>query len=451
MLIFLLGTIFAGAQDVYLESGSKEVFFFYSETCPHCQAELKFLKDLEAECGDIKIYYLLSAENEVLLEEKAAQYDTLTTAVPRTFVGDKAYIGFSPDNGPLEYSEIYKAHIGYENQIKSAILNLSKHDHQKCNDDVKDVPKLGVIHYIVFLFILIYGLSFFIFHKKFRTNKQFQRYWISFFVLIIIIGLFFFIKSFSEVAIKDFALSLPFPLFTFIIALADGFNPCAFTVLIILLSLLTYTKRRKDMMTIGLTFIITSAIMYFIFIMVMVFLGSWAMEKYSSTIMLVLGLGIGAAGLINMKDFFFFKKGISLSISDKDKMTFTKKARSIVNKLKDSNDLKSFTIAVFGTILLGIFVNLIELGCTAILPAIYMTSLINTMGTTLTINHIFWTAFYSIVYILPLLAILLNFIYSFKSTRLTEVQGRKLKFISGIIMIVFGLIMIFMPNILIFH
>jgi len=185
--------------------------------------------------------------------------------------------------------------------------------------------------------------------------------------------------------------------------------------------------------------------------MAMVFIGSWAMEKYSSIILLILGIGILAAGLINIKDYFFFKKGISLSISDNQKSKFIRKARNIVNRLKDSNDIKSFTIAIFGTILLGIFVNLIELGCTAILPTVYMTTLLNSFGTDLTINHIFWTGLYAIVYIIPLLAILLNFIYSFKSTRLTESQGRKLKLVSGLIMIGFGLIMIFIPNLLIFH
>ena len=40
-----------------------------------------------------------------------------------------------------------------------------------------------------------------------------------------------------------------------------------------MLSLLTYTQRRRDMAVIGGTFIITSAVMYFLFIMLMIRLG----------------------------------------------------------------------------------------------------------------------------------------------------------------------------------
>jgi len=43
-----------------------------------------------------------------------------------------------------------------------------------------------------------------------------------------------------------------------------------------------------------------------------------------------------------------------------------------------------------------------------------------------------------------------NFIYSFKSARLTETQGRRLKLVAGLFMVFFGLVMIFQPNLLVF-
>lgn len=59
-----------------------------------------------------------------------------------------------------------------------------------------------------------------------------------------------------------------------------------------------------------------------------------------------------------------------------------------------------------------------------------------------------WTALYATIYILPLLLILTNFIYSFHSTRLSETQGRRLKLVAGVFMLFFGLVMLLRPELL---
>ncbi|MBD3204366.1 glutaredoxin family protein [Candidatus Woesearchaeota archaeon] len=435
---------------------SVEINFFYSTTCPHCNAEMEFLQSIESKCEKININYYIASENQDLLKDLAEQYNTTTYAVPRTFIGKRAYIGFSPEEGELEYNPVYKAYTGYSNVIEKHINKLrdmdtiSDKENKTCKPEpVKKPGEEFNKNSWIFLLIVAYGLTYFFFKKKLNSDKI-KRFWISGFILIAIISFFIFFSSQSEVAIKNFAQQLPFPFFVTIIALADGFNPCAFTVLIILLSLLTYTKSKKDMTIIGMTFIITSAIMYFLFIIIMVLVGSWALEAYGSTILAVLGIIITIAGLVNVKDFFFFKKGVSLTISDQEKLKITKKARKIVNQLKDSSTKKGFFTALLGTILLAVFVNMVELGCTAILPAVYMASLVKSFGESVGIAHIVWTFYYSIIYILPLLAIMLVFIYSFKSTRINKKQGRILKLVSGIFMLTFGLIMLFAPELLVF-
>lgn len=55
------------------------------------------------------------------------------------------------------------------------------------------------------------------------------------------------------------------PIFTIIIGLLDGFNPCAMWVLMFLLALLVYTRSRKKMFIVGGTFILVSGIVYYIF------------------------------------------------------------------------------------------------------------------------------------------------------------------------------------------
>ena len=64
--------------------------------------------------------------------------------------------------------------------------------------------------------------------------------------------------------------------------------------------------------------------------------------------------------------------------------------------------------------------------------------------------YFIWTALYAVIYVIPLLLILSNFIYSFESSRMTETQGRILKLVGGLFMLFFGLVMIFQPKLLLF-
>lgn len=439
ILIFVLLSFFLpaglGAKD------DKAVYLFYSKTCPHCQKELAYLGNLQKKYPDIKIERLEINSNYEFFEMFAGQYNSNTSGVPRTFVGDKVFIGFTENPGDLVFVDTYKAYFGYQNQIEKAIFDM--YDIGKATASKKE----GSPHPFWPLgLIALYLLSFAV--PAVRKNRGRLHWWIAGLITTIIISLFLFILLTPDTEIQSFAASLPFPAFVFIISLADGFNPCAFTVLIILLSLLTYTTDKKAMAIIGGTFIAASLLMYFIFIMAMILFGNWAIERYGYLIMMILGIIVLIAGIINIKDFFFLE-GISLSISDRHKKSFTKRAGKIVHTIKAADSWNKFILAVLATFILAVFVNLVELGCTAIFPAVYMVSLLQSYPDNLYMQ-VFWTIFYASIYVIPLLVILVNFIYTFKSTRLSEKQGRILKLVSGIFMITFGILMIFKPQILMF-
>jgi cytochrome c biogenesis protein CcdA/glutaredoxin len=441
LLLTFVFSVLAQSSFAIEECFDHDIHLFYSKTCPHCKNEIEFFKELEAQYPELEVMYVEVSVSPEKFKEYAKRYNTTTSGVPRTFIGDKVFIGFSEEFGDLEYHPSYKAYIGYKNQIHSAILKQVDEKNGTL-EEKKENPSFFLLLLIpLILLIIMYFL-----HKY--DNKVSRRHWLAAIMGITII-VFFIIFINLSTTIKNFASSLPFPLFVFIIALADGFNPCAFTVLIILLSLLTYTKDKKSMLILGLTFILTSAVMYFIFIFIMIVVGDWAIQQYGGVIMTILGIAILFAGLINVKDFFFFKKGVSLSLSDDQKSKFTHKASKIARSLKEAKSLRTFIIALGSTILLAIFVNIVELGCTAILPSIYMVSLVNSFGKNY-LAYAFWTLFYSIIYILPLVAILSNFIYTFRSSRLTTKQGRILKLISGAFMILFGILMIFKPELIMF-
>ena len=430
---------------VNAEQATVVVDFYYSETCPHCAKEKPLLNYIAQQNEQVTVNFIEVTEKPEVWQSYLQENNIKATGVPRTVIADRAFIGFTEEEGELEYNSAYQAYLGYKNQIINAIQ-----DQLNTPLKIPEKKQSSSFHWSVFLFPLIYGMSY-PFLKGKLSNLQFRRYWIGGWIGITLITVFSFVILIPDTTIQQLSQQLPFPLFVSTIALADGFNPCAFTVLIILLSLLTYTKKKTDMIIIGSTFIFTSAIMYFGFIMAMVFVGSFFLEKYGQVALVILGSIVAVAGFINIKDYFFFKQSISLSLSQKQQLAITKKAGGITKQLKEAKaHPKQFLFALGTTILLAIFVNIIELGCTAILPVVYMTTLVNHCTTNPALCYTVWTSLYALIYVLPLFAILSNFIYSFQSSRLSEEQGRVLKLFSGGFMVLFGLVMLFKPQFLLY-
>ena len=118
------------------------------------------------------------------------------------------------------------------------------------------------------------------------------------------------------------------PAFTIAIGLVDGFNPCAMWVLLFLLSLLVNLNSRSKMFAIAGVFVLVSGLAYFAFMAawlnVFVFLG------YLRSVQITLGLIGIAVGGIHIKDFFAFKRGISLSIPESAKPGIYERTRRIV-------------------------------------------------------------------------------------------------------------------------
>lgn len=427
-----------------------DVNLFYGQTCPHCHKEILFLDEIRSDYPNVTFNYFeaSSIENYKLFDAFAELYNSSSSGVPRTFIGEKAFIGFDPGNGELVYSPSYKAYMGFKNQIQEAIGDLSQaNNNGPGSTDPGDEEGKS---FLVFILILLYLPTYVIFRKKINKNEQNKRYWISGLSATIILAFFIFVLTVPESLISGYAQNLPFPFFVFVISLADGFNPCAFTVLFILLSLLTYTKSKRDMKLVGTIFILTSAIMYFLFIMLMIFAGAFFIERWGELILKILGIFILIAGVVNLKDYLWFGKGVSLTLDEKEKSKIVKKARNIVKTLNDADNRRNLLRAIGATIFLAIGVNIVELGCTAILPTVYMGSLIGRYGTNLTNMHVLWTSLYAFVYVIPLFAILTNFIYAFKSNRITESQGRVLKLVAGVFMVLCGTIMILKPSLLMF-
>ncbi|MBN1940937.1 MAG: glutaredoxin [Candidatus Diapherotrites archaeon] len=233
--------------------------------------------------------------------------------------------------------------------------------------------------------------------------------------------------------------NISLPIFTVAIAGLDGLNPCAIWVLMFLLSLLIYAKSRRKILFIGGLFVAVSGIIYFLFMAA--WLNIFLFIGYTDIMRALIAVIALAFGIINMKDFFFFKKGVSLTIPDSAKPKLFEKMRKLVQE-------EATITTVAGVIVLAIFVNLIELACTLGLPAIYTRIL--TLQKIPPVQYYLYLALYNLIYVVPLAIIVSIFAFTLGGRKLTEKQGRVLKLVSGALMLALGLIMFFRPELLSF-
>jgi thiol-disulfide isomerase/thioredoxin len=225
---------------------------------------------------------------------------------------------------------------------------------------------------------------------------------------------------------------LTLPFLTITLATLDSFNPCAFFILIVLLSMLLYLQSRKKMLIVGTIFIFFSGLFYALFMLVL-FNSFFFTKLYISVTSIIVGIVACIVGIINIKDFFYFKEGFSLSIpEDKREITF-KRMRKLVKS-------PSLLVMIGGTIFIAISVNFFELLCTFGFP-LYFTNRL-ALENLPTLTYYFYILLYTIFYVIPLLIILIFSVFSLGVKKLTDWQGRILKLFPGVFLFSFGIVMI---------
>ena len=228
---------------------------------------------------------------------------------------------------------------------------------------------------------------------------------------------------------------LGLPLFTVLIGLLDGFNPCAMWVLLFLLSLLVNLQDRRKMALIAGTFVVVSGLFYFAFMAA--WLNMFLLIGLSRAVQIGLG-GIALfMGAVNVKDFFALHRGISLSIPESAKPGLYARIRRILQA-------EHLTGAVAGVILLACLVNTIELLCTAGFPAVYTQIL--TMQQLPTWEYYGYLGLYNLAYILDDSLMVTIAVVTLSRRRLQEGAGRWLKLISGLVMASLGVTLLLQPE-----
>jgi cytochrome c biogenesis protein CcdA len=211
-------------------------------------------------------------------------------------------------------------------------------------------------------------------------------------------------------------------------ALADSINPCAFSVMIFLMLSLLAIGAKKRMLKVGITYIVTVYIVYLAAGLGLLAAFQWLAVVSKYILWLAAGLAI-IAGLINIKDFFWYGQGITLAIPEDKKPLLEKYIKHA---------------SLPAAIVLGFLVALFELPCTG---GFYLAILALLAQEMTYWSGVAYLLFYNIVFVAPLF-IILAIVYKGVSPQQLEnwrtAKRKWLRLLMGLVLVVLGLSLIFL-------
>lgn len=386
--VFLL--IFGLFIPAKIEAQEKvSLHLFWSDGCPHCQKEKIFLAKLVEKYPqlEIKDYEVSSSQtNAALLKKAGDSLGVNVSGVPFTVIGQEYFIGYLNDETTGKEIE---AAVNYalENDCQDVVGSLFSRSEESDQDKVKGATDI--------IEVPIFG--------QLDTKK------------------------------------LSLPVLTFVIALLDGFNPCAMWVLLFLISLLLGMKDKKKMWVLGSVFIVASGFVYFLFLSA--WLNLFLFLGWVTWIRILVGLIALGAGGYYLWDYITNKSGACRVMGSKRK-------QKVFDNLKKVTQKKQLGLAVLGMIVLAFAVNLVELVCSAGLPAIYTQVL--SLANLPTWQYYLYLIFYILIFMLDDLVVFFVAMTTLKITGLSTKYSRFSHLFGGILIFIIGLLLIFKPEVLMF-
>ena len=228
---------------------------------------------------------------------------------------------------------------------------------------------------------------------------------------------------------------LGMPLFTLAVGLVDGFNPCAMWVLLFLLSILVNLRDRRRIVLIAGTFVMVSGLAYFAFMAA--WLNVFLLVGLSRAVQVALGVIALAIGTIHVKDAVAFGRGPSLSIPEAAKPGIYTRVRKIVNA-------EALGPALAGAFVLAVLVNVLELLCTAGLPALY-TQILGLQALDPLARYAY-LVLYNVAYVADDTLMVALVTITLSRRKLDTTGGRWLKLVSGLVVLVLGILLLAAPE-----
>lgn len=393
------------------------IYLFWGDGCPHCALAKPFLESLPAKYPGVvlksyEIYF--NARNQAFFSEMAKKYGLEQLAVPTIFIGPYYLQGYAKELDPdIEKAVSYCLQQGCIDAGEGITILAPTHTPAPAGPPQQTPAANATLSSPAPPPGQISATAPAIVPQSLNQGRELE---------IPLIG-----KVNLELQSITFS--------TVLIALVDGFNPCSVWVLTMLLALTLHTGSRKKVLLIGLVFLTVTAAIYALFIA-----GLFSVVKIASFygwIQAVVALVALFFALVNIKDYFWYKEGISFTIADDKKPGIFKRMRTVMDASQSLWGLVS------ATVVLAAGVSLVEFSCTAGFPVVWTNLLLaqNVGGAAFAALLLL----YMVIYQLDELAIFLSAVISLKASRLEEKHGRLLKLVGGMLMLTLSIVMLVHP------
>ena len=411
--VFLFLPVSAKADEKVIN-----IHLFYGNGCPHCAAEEEFLSDYLKDRTDVKLYkyevWYDSNNQELLSKVQKEMGTTNKNGVPFTVIGKKTIVGYADgvtdeqikdainyylNNDYRDYAGEITGKVKKTEVKEDTIKDESKTEDKKENkiekaDDIKD------------------------------SNQTDEN------VTVPVLG-------------KINAKKVSLPILAVVLGFVDGFNPCAMWILIFLITMLFNMKDRKKMWILGLTFILTSGIVYLMFMLAWLNLATF-ISKIAFIRLLIAVIAL-VVGLINIYKYIdsLKKKDEGCDVVDK------KDRKKIMEKIISITHEKKFIIALLGIMVLAASVNIIELMCSIGIPLLFTQIL--AMNNLSTFSYMIYMFIYIFFFLIDDIVIFVISMVTLKVTGLSTKYTKYSHLVGGIIMLIIGLLLIIKPELLMFN
>ncbi|MCA1783078.1 MAG: glutaredoxin family protein [Dermatophilaceae bacterium] len=222
---------------------------------------------------------------------------------------------------------------------------------------------------------------------------------------------------------------------TVLIGFVDGMNPCSLWVITVLLAIVVRTGDRRRVILIGVTFLVVTALMYGLFIMGVY--SALGLVSHLGAVQVVVALVAGGFGVISVKDYFAFKQGVSMTISDSAKP-------GLYQRMRRAAGHEALLPALAATVVLAMGAALIELPCTAGFPVLWAGILeANGVGTAQAVGLL---PLYMVPYLLDEMVIFVVAVVTMRSLKMQERHGRLLKLVAGTMMLALAATVLIAPE-----
>ena len=411
--VFLLLPVSAKADEKVIN-----IHLFYGNGCPHCAAEEEFLSDYLKDRTDVKLYkyeiWYDSHNQELLSKVQKEMGTTNKNGVPFTVIGKKTIVGYADGVTDEQIKDAINYYLNndyrdYAGEITGKVKKTEvKEDTIKDESKTEDKTENKI--------------------EKADDTKDSDQTDEN--VTVPVLG-------------KINAKKVSLPILAVVLGFVDGFNPCAMWILIFLITMLFNMKDRKKMWILGLTFILTSGIVYLMFMLAWLNLATFISKiAFIRLLIAVIALVIG---LINVYKYIdsLKKKDEGCDVVDK------KDRKKIMEKIISITHEKKFIIALLGIMVLAASVNIIELMCSIGIPLLFTQIL--AMNNLSTFNYMIYMFIYIFFFLIDDIVIFVISMVTLKVTGLSTKYTKYSHLVGGIIMLIIGLLLIIKPELLMFN